>query len=149
MAYAAFSPENRLQNFLRDECCTTLFIATLANIRGLRGLSQSRLSAVIRGRGLEHDAAKGLSDLMAKLEQLRDALRPVPIRFHNAADINDLLNLLGSETFQAVLEHLKLIRNLVILNSGTEPTTIPSHNIGDGGEKLNPISECSNDRSSS
>src|SRR5258708_2622757 len=92
MAYAAFSPENRMQEFLRDENATTLFIATLASLRGVRGLSQSRLSAVVRGRGLEHDAAKALCELMSQLERLRDAVAPIPVSYFHAGVINDLLN---------------------------------------------------------
>jgi hypothetical protein len=91
MAYPTYSPENRLLEFLRDENTTPFFVGTLAALRGLRGLSQSRLSAVVRGRGLEHDAAKALAELVSKLERLRDAVAPIPVRFHNAADINELI----------------------------------------------------------
>src|ERR1700747_286943 len=102
MAYAKFSPESRMEQFLREENTTTLFIATLANIRGLRGLSQSRLSAVFRGRELEHDAAKALSELITKLERLRDTVAPIPVRFFHAGVINDLLNLIENEQLLVV-----------------------------------------------
>lgn len=103
MAYAKFSPENRMQEFLREENTTTLFIATLANVRGLRGLSQSRLSAVVRGRELEHDAAKALDGLVTKLERLRDFVAPVPVRFHHAGQINDLLTLVENDRLLVVV----------------------------------------------
>ena len=90
--YAKFSPEGRMEQFLRTENATTLFIATLANLRGVRGLSQSRLSAVVRGRALEHDAAKALGELMSQLERLRDAVSPIPVSYFHAGVIDDLLN---------------------------------------------------------
>ena len=91
MAYSKLSTENKLEEFLRAEDTTTTFIAALASIRGLRGLSQTRLSQVQRGKPLEHDAAVGLHQLLVAMEELRDRLKPVPVRFHNAQDINALL----------------------------------------------------------
>ena len=94
MAYPALSAEGRMETFLRDENTTTLFVSTLASLRKLRGLSQSRLSAVIRGRKLEDDAYKALNGLMLELERLRDACAPIPINFHHAGVINHLLDLI-------------------------------------------------------
>ena len=139
MAYAQFSPENRMQEFLRAENTTTLFVSTLASVRGVRGLSQSRLSAVVRGRALEHDAAKALGALITKLEHLRNTVDPIPVRFHNAADINDLLNMIESGQLLVVASRSET-------NSSEEATTILSDNIADGEDQLNPLPEFSNDR---
>ena len=138
MAYAALSPEGRMQDFLREENATTLFIATLANLRGIRGLSQSRLSAVVRGRALEHDAAKALGELMSQLERLRDAVSPIPVSYFHAGVIDDLLSKIERGQLLVVAS----------TNSCDESTTIPSGNNSDGGEKLNPLSEHPNDRRS-
>lgn len=101
MAYARFSPEGRYTAFIHEERTTSAFVATLAKLRGLGGLSQTRLSAVERGQGLEHDAARNLNELMNKLERLRDALKPIPVRFWNAADINTLFELLDANRLAA------------------------------------------------
>lgn len=97
MAYTQLSPEARLIAFLHAERTTAAFVGALAKLRGLPGLTQPRLSQVERGVGLLHDAAKHLSGLMTRLERLRDAVKPIPVRFHNAADINELLKLLDEE----------------------------------------------------
>ena len=94
MAYSRFSAEGRYIEFIHTERTTSAFVATLAKLRGLSGLSQTRLSAVERGQSLLHDASQNLNDLMTRLERLRDATKPLPIRFWNAADIDTLLKLL-------------------------------------------------------
>lgn len=94
MSYGQLSPEGRLITFLHAERTTAAFVGALAKLRGLPGLTQPRLSQVERGLGLQHDAEKNLGDLMTRLERLRDALKPVPVRFWNAQDINHLLELL-------------------------------------------------------
>src|SRR5258708_16861967 len=104
MAYPALSAEGRMETFLRDENTTTLFVSTLASLRNLRGLSQSRLSGVIRGRKLEDDAYKALDGLMSELERLRNAVRPIPVRFHHAADINHLLDLIDRKKLLSVCD---------------------------------------------
>ena len=94
MSYGSLSPEGRLTSFLHQEKTTAAFVGALAKLRGLPGLTQPRLSQVERGVELQRDAAKHLNDLMTRLERLRDALKPVPVRFWNASDINVLLELL-------------------------------------------------------
>lgn len=91
MSYGALSPEGRFITFVHQERTTAAFVGALAKLRGLSGLTQPRLSQVERGVGLQPDAAKNLNDLMTRLERLRDALRPVPIRFWNSMEINYLL----------------------------------------------------------
>jgi hypothetical protein len=93
-----------MEKFLRDEDSSTLFISALGSLRGIRGLSQSRLSAVLRGRGLEHEAYTGLNKLMTELERLRDAVRPIPVRFHHAGVINALLNKIANEKLLVVCD---------------------------------------------
>lgn len=92
-AYATHSAEARLERFLRDARTTTVFVSTLASLRGVRGLSQTRLAAIRRGKALEHDAAKLLHELLDSLEGLRDKLKPVPVSFFNAVEIDNLLKL--------------------------------------------------------
>jgi hypothetical protein len=83
-----------MEEFLRRERTTAGFLGDLAAVRGSRGLSQTRLSAVQRGRALEHNPAKALSELLTKLDRLRNACSPIPVRFYNASEINELLRLL-------------------------------------------------------
>jgi hypothetical protein len=102
-AYPTCSPEARMETFLREERTTTAFLGTLAALRNLRGLSQTRLSAVQRGRGLENDVAKALGELLTKLDRLRNACAPIPVRFHNAAEINELLRLLDDDRLSIIV----------------------------------------------
>jgi hypothetical protein len=103
MAYATHSPEARFERFLTTEKTTPTFVAALASVRKLRGLSQSRLSQVQRGVALEYEAAKSLNELMTLLERLRDACGVIPVRFHNALDIDALLRLMEQDRLQIIV----------------------------------------------
>jgi hypothetical protein len=92
-----------METFLREERTTTAFLGTLAALRNLRGLSQTRLSAVQRGRRLEEDPAKSLGELLTKLDRLRHRCAPIPVRFHNAMEINELLALLDDERLTIII----------------------------------------------
>lgn len=92
--YATFSVEGRMNEFIRRETASTHFLATLASLRGIRGLSQSRLSQALRGRNLEHDPAQALDGLLRELERLRDAVKPIPVSFRSPQEIDVLLNLI-------------------------------------------------------
>lgn len=94
MSHAKFSPEGRLIEFIHEERSTASFIASLAKLRGVPRLTQSRLNEVERGVPLNHDDASNLDALMRELEHLRDAVKPIPVRYWNALDVNELLNLI-------------------------------------------------------
>jgi len=92
MAYALYSTENKIEQFLRREGTTVMWLSTLAELRGIRGASQSRLSAMQRGKGLTGETEIALRQLVLELESLRDATKPLPLRFTDAQEINTLLD---------------------------------------------------------
>lgn len=102
--YATFSTETKILNFLREEKTSTIFLSTLAELRGpIRGASQSRLSQMQRGKALEPDAAIKLNALMMELDALRKLCAPIPVRFDDARAISNLLNLLEQEVLRVVV----------------------------------------------
>jgi hypothetical protein len=101
--YATYSTESKILNFLREERTSTIFLSTLAELRGLRGASQSRLSQMQRGKALELEAAAKLQRLMVELETLRELCKPIPVRFDDARAINNLLDLLEKKILQVVV----------------------------------------------
>jgi len=101
--YATYSTESKILNFLREERTSTIFLSTLAELRGLRGASQSRLSQMQRGKALEPEAAAKLHKLMVELETLRELCNPIPVRFDDARAINNLLDLLEKKILQVVV----------------------------------------------
>ncbi len=102
--YATHSTESKILNFLRETSASTIFISTLAELRGpIRGASQSRLSQMQRGKALEPEAAVKLQRLMVELETLRELCKPIPVRFDDARAINNLLGLLEKKILQVVV----------------------------------------------
>ncbi len=65
--FAKFSPENRMKNFIDRENSSTHFLALLVSLRDFRGLSQSRLSQAVRGKALDNETGKHLSELISQL----------------------------------------------------------------------------------
>ena len=96
MAYATQSTEARVLRFLSAQDTTSMFLAALAELRGIRGCSQSRLTAMQRGKAFEHQAYVEMGELISQLESLCERLKPVPIRFRDAQQINDLLHAVRS-----------------------------------------------------
>ena len=102
--YATYSTESKILNFLRETGSSTIFLSTLAELRGpIRGASQSRLSQMQRGKALEPEAAAKLNRLMVELETLRELCKPIPVRFDDARAINNLLDLLEGNQLQIVV----------------------------------------------
>ena|SRR5229473_2143173 len=103
MAYATHSTEAQVERFLREEDTTVMFLATLAELRGIRGASQSRLSSMQRGKALNHDTGVELGALITKLKALRDRAKPIPIRFQDAQVIDALLRAMETDSLVVVV----------------------------------------------
>jgi hypothetical protein len=115
--YAVFSTENKIEQFLRREDTTIMWLSALAELRNIKGASQSRLSAMQRGKALIGETESDLRRLVVELEALRDAAKPLPIRFNNAQDINDLLNAQSLGALQIAITH-KVVRDAFIIHYG-------------------------------
>jgi hypothetical protein len=109
--FGSFSTEKKIEQFMDSERCTAAFMAGLASIRGVKGATQTALTRMRQGVSLSHDANVGLRNLVIELEELRDALAPIPVRFDDARVIDGLLQMFAAGEISAVIIEKELKDN--------------------------------------
>lgn len=93
MTHALLSTEARIEKFLREENTGVVFLGALAKLRGIGGASPATLSKMSRGASLSGDTSVQMHDLILKLEALRDAAKPLRLRFDDAREVDNWLDL--------------------------------------------------------
>lgn len=107
--------------------------ARVLRLDGVRFASRARLNIAFRDakEPLRDDTARQVQEVWDEIELMCFEALPWPVDLSNGVRVHASLQ---------IFRGLRALQGNEI-NSTNETTTVPSHNIGDGGDRSNPISE--------